>query len=267
MFPKYEISSLENKNVLMSCIIGSRACGFFNKTSDFDIRFVYIVDLKTRLLNKEKLFIDSISENTDTVGYELTKYLSLVKKSGVTPLEWLCGENVQCVENFDKHIREIYKYADKRKMYISYVGQLHSDIKKLCKQPTIKQLVNCYKDALYALYILAYNDINHLNLETVYTLLTCNNTTERELLNGLPRKLFEEVLEKRRKNLSEISPAMLMTAHHFDNVLPDYKNLVPQNNYNQEKLDELTDKVLLGYVYKYSGIKELEEKGKELLNE
>jgi predicted nucleotidyltransferase len=92
-----EIEQKENIIILFACESGSRSWGFESKNSDYDIRFIYVHDKDYYLSIQPENKRDVIEQNTvlddgivlDISGWDLKKFLSLMKKSNPTANEWL----------------------------------------------------------------------------------------------------------------------------------------------------------------------------------
>lgn len=90
--------------ILFACDAGSRALGFADSDSDYDIRFIYVhkidwylsIDQKKDVLEVPKQDALSIEINPllDMSGWELTKTLSLYRKSNPSLIEWLQSKEI-----------------------------------------------------------------------------------------------------------------------------------------------------------------------------
>lgn len=137
-----------NKDVLFACLFGSHAYGYASKDSDYDIRIIYkekSID-KYFLINKYKDFINYSDGNIDVEAYDIGKAIRLCAKSNVSILNWLCGLIIE--DNDYMHSRLFYlcEDGDKRKFLKHFVGIAGEDFKKLCKNKTVKELRNLFRD-------------------------------------------------------------------------------------------------------------------------
>lgn len=90
--------------ILFACDAGSRALGFADQESDYDIRFIYVhklnwylsIDQKKDVLELPKQDTLSIEINPilDMIGWELTKTLRLFRKSNPSLIEWLQSNEI-----------------------------------------------------------------------------------------------------------------------------------------------------------------------------
>jgi predicted nucleotidyltransferase len=94
------ISKEQNINILYACESGSRAWGFASPDSDYDVRIIYIHNLKHYLsILPKKDNLDYFLENDlDVNGWDLKKFLHLLLKSNATPFEWLQSPIVYSVD-------------------------------------------------------------------------------------------------------------------------------------------------------------------------
>ena len=77
--------------VLYSVESGSRAWGMASEDSDYDVRFVYVRPLEDYLrLEKVKDTIEwKLDEVLDITGWDVTKFLQLMRASNPTAFEWV----------------------------------------------------------------------------------------------------------------------------------------------------------------------------------
>jgi len=88
-----QISTNYNVRILYACESGSRAWGFDNSDSDYDVRFVYASPLNCYLSIDSDHRKDTIEEDKeniiDIVGWDIKKALGLLRKSNPQLIEWL----------------------------------------------------------------------------------------------------------------------------------------------------------------------------------
>lgn len=137
-----------NKEVLFACLFGSHAYGYASKNSDYDIRIIYKEKSVGNyfLLGKYKDFINYSDSNVDVEAYDIGKAVRLCAKSNVSILNWLCGLIIE--DNNDMHYRLLClcEQGDKRKFLKHFLGIAYEDYKKLCKNRTVKELRNLFRD-------------------------------------------------------------------------------------------------------------------------
>lgn len=90
-----ELAEVEKTGVrvLLAVESGSRAWGFPSPDSDYDVRFVYVRRLDDYLrLEKERDQLDwTPDERMDLVGWDLSKFLRLMRRSNPSVFEWLAS--------------------------------------------------------------------------------------------------------------------------------------------------------------------------------
>ena len=94
-----ELRIIERENgfrMLFACESGSRAWGFSSPNSDYDVRFVYMRPLSDYLrLEDVKDVYESIRlGDLDVVGWDLGKFLRLLRVSNPSAVEWLSSPDV-----------------------------------------------------------------------------------------------------------------------------------------------------------------------------
>lgn len=90
--------------ILFACDAGSRALGFADHDSDYDIRFIYVhtldwylsIEQKKDVLEvpKQDALSIEINPQLDMSGWELTKTLRLYRKSNPSLIEWLQSKEI-----------------------------------------------------------------------------------------------------------------------------------------------------------------------------
>lgn len=93
---KQEFSALEEEkdvHLLYVAESGSRAWGFASPDSDYDVRFVYVHEPEWYLrLEKHRDTIEwKLDETLDISGWDIAKFLRLLRASNPTALEWLAS--------------------------------------------------------------------------------------------------------------------------------------------------------------------------------
>ena len=100
------LANLEDEHdieILYACESGSRAWGFSNYQSDYDIRFIYrYSDLKKYIsLTPSRDVIEYMDNPFDIVGWDIKKALILHYKSNPSLREWLMSGDVYVEDNRD----------------------------------------------------------------------------------------------------------------------------------------------------------------------
>jgi predicted nucleotidyltransferase len=89
-----KLASVEKEHkikILFSCESGSRGWEFPSPDSDYDVRFIYVRPYRYYLsvMEREDDLNFDISGDLDMYGWDIRKVLQLLRKSNVTPFEWL----------------------------------------------------------------------------------------------------------------------------------------------------------------------------------
>lgn len=82
--------------IVFACESGSREWGFASDDSDYDVRFVYLRPLGDYLRLDEPRDVIEMpeSDEIDAVGWDLRKFLRLLRNSNPSAIEWLGSQTV-----------------------------------------------------------------------------------------------------------------------------------------------------------------------------
>lgn len=126
---KYE-TLLANGQILFDCISGSQAYGTALPTSDVDRKFVYIASLEAVLSDSVE---EQINVNKDFTGYEIGRYIDLVKSNNPNLLEFLAMPD-DCVISihplFKKYVIDNAENFFSKRIRFSFGEYASSQIKK-----------------------------------------------------------------------------------------------------------------------------------------
>lgn len=172
--------------VLFASVGGSIAYGLNSKSSDVDVKFVYVYP-------KDKyLCVESPAEHAnlgdDVNGYELRHFLKLVRKS-----VWNIFEMVESPyiiigeENLEAFKKVVYAFFNRKALVKSMYGMAYETLKKYTKQLEEDDILKAVKLILYAL---------KMNFSALYISLG-------GLSSGFPPINFIELMEavKYRNNI------------------------------------------------------------------
>lgn len=101
-----EIEQAENIRILIAVESGSRAWGFASPDSDYDVRFIYVRQIKDYLkLEKFRDVLEiPINDDLDINGWDLNKALRLLHSSNPVLFEWLNSpiiyKTTDCINQF-----------------------------------------------------------------------------------------------------------------------------------------------------------------------
>ena len=118
-----EIEEKENVRIIMAVESGSRAWGFASPDSDYDVRFVYVRQLKDYLrLEKVKDIIEwQLDDVLDINGWDLRKALMLMHDSNPSIFEWCASPIVYKDSDAFEQLKIIrHKYYSRKKSLYHY---------------------------------------------------------------------------------------------------------------------------------------------------
>lgn len=86
-----QVEQTHNVAILFSCESGSRSYGYPSANSDYDVRFVYVhpVEWYLKLYKEPDVINWKLDDQLDIVGWDLSKFLTLMNKSNATVFEWI----------------------------------------------------------------------------------------------------------------------------------------------------------------------------------
>ncbi len=144
-----EIEEKEQVKILHAVESGSRSWGFASPDSDYDVRFIYIRDLKYYLgLQKKKDFISwELNETLDISGWDVSKVLSYLYKSNATVFEWSNSPVIYRTTETWEFVKALMKdyFSCKSCMY-HYYGTAQKNYKAYLQEEQVK-----YKKYFYVL--------------------------------------------------------------------------------------------------------------------
>lgn len=121
---------MKNKKIL-EIYSGSIAYGTNDENSDIDIRGVFLDSLENIVLNQR---VEQIKlENSDTVFFELSNFLSLVKDQKPNALEflWTDKKDIISIDDFGKYLISQRDLLLSKRAIFSYCGYAHSELSRI----------------------------------------------------------------------------------------------------------------------------------------
>lgn len=138
-----DIQKDENIKILYACESGSRMWGFPSKDSDYDVRFIYIHNNDWYLsVERGRDVIELPPDDLyDINGWDLTKFLLLLRKSNPSLLEWLNSNIIYIKDDqFFKKIIELKVKAFNPKVCMQhYLHMANNNYKAYLQGNEIKQ--------------------------------------------------------------------------------------------------------------------------------
>ena len=122
------LEKIEKENdvkIVFACEAGSRIYGYDNKTSDFDIRFIYIrkKEMYFRFDDTEELVIRGSQKNVEYIGFDIKKALKNISEKKMEIWAWFKSPiiyiNTEKAHRIEKILPE---YFAKRELFFLYLG-------------------------------------------------------------------------------------------------------------------------------------------------
>ena len=109
--------------VLLAVESGSRAWGMASKDSDYDVRFVYVrrEEDYLRLEDVRDTIEWRLDETYDVVGWDLCKFLRLMRGSNPTVFEWLESPIVYREDPAFDNVREKAEWGELDELFLKLV--------------------------------------------------------------------------------------------------------------------------------------------------
>lgn len=120
-----EIEKENDVKIIFACEAGSRIYGYDNKTSDFDIRFIYIRKKEKyfRFDDTEELVIRGSQKNVEYIGFDIKKALKNISEKKMEIWAWFKSPiiyiNTEKAHRIEKILPE---YFAKRELFFLYLG-------------------------------------------------------------------------------------------------------------------------------------------------
>lgn len=232
---------------------GSRAWGFANEQSDYDVRVVFKhkdKNIYKSMFDYKNVYTYKHDEKIDVVFWDIKKYLALLYKCNAQTYEIMCSPVV-----YYKHRKYYNKLSaltidvcatDLKRLAFHYYGLAHDTLKDGKEDPS-KKFLYVIKCLTYIDYILKYEMLPDLDLFMAYT---SNSWDYPPDINDLVYKMIVyRQLDYQMDFLTDQSVARLeqFTTERMSNQLEILNNW--QLDKTEEELSSL--KKDLDKIYKY----------------
>lgn len=163
--------------ILFSCESGSRGWEFPSPDSDFDVRFIYVRPYRYYLSVMERTddLNFAISGDLDMYGWDIRKVLQLMRKSNVTPFEWLQSPIIYRQEpGFKEELWALCQhYFSRRSNIHHYLGIAQGALASMTNgsEIAIKKLFYVLRPLLAAKWCLEKESIAPMTIGPLMTLL------------------------------------------------------------------------------------------------
>lgn len=241
--------------ILFAVESGSRAWKMESADSDYDIRFVYYRPLKDyiSISPKEQVINTAFDEKLnpctahdalyDLSGFDIFKFLHLLKKSNPSTIEWLISEIVY----LGSVPAELRAYAEKRfdrgTLIRHYRSMAVNDRHEMEKHQTFtgKKYLYAFRGLLNAFYVKEYNQVPDQNF--LRTLESCRQETGEQLYIALSNLIESKKHGQEKDNIGRlpifedtIDKFMLLTETNADRQNSAEENELFLNAYLQKLL-------------------------------
>lgn len=224
------ISYSENVSCVLGSCIGSQAWGYSTNDSDLDFRFVYVRPYKEYLsLNKPNDTIKyPITDKLDILGWDLSKFISLLLHQNVTAYEVLFSSMQYINNDYLTKLKEFsQEILDKDRISFQYINFIESLIEDVKNKSVIKT-----KLLLYILRMLG--TVNYIQKQNKFP--TCSL---EEILKIQENKDLKENIEKiihyRQNGGENLQVNNELTKFLDEEMLKCVKyKIIPQNKENKD---------------------------------
>jgi len=253
-----ELEREKGIKVLFAVESGSRLWGINSENSDYDVRFVFKKKLNDYL--STRITPDIITEtidDIDLVGFDIKKFVSLLKGSNPSCIEWLTSEILYCGKR-SKVLKEFATNKFNRfKLYYHYKSMCKSTFEKYIKTNkgvTIKRYLYCLRGLINCIWVvrnesLPYNDIESTIscLETDF--FSDDNSGKPEIPDDV-LNLTKELIKIKREGIetSETSRIEIIDTYMDEFLGSDnLENFINSEDYNINVLDLEVVKLIRGF--------------------
>lgn len=226
--------------ILFACDAGSRALGFADHGSDYDIRFIYVhkldwylsIDQKKDVLEvpKQDALTIEINPLLDMSGWELAKTLRLFRKSNPSLIEWLQSKEVylQQYSTIEKMKAMTGSIFSEKSFIIHHINiaRRNFDVGPGKQERNIKLYLYILRSILSGLWIVKYGSVPPVEFpeliqtlspgrvkEAALKILTAKQGGER-LQNDLDLSIIDDFIIKEMQFLESF--AKQLTKKHTD---------------------------------------------------
>lgn len=206
-----DIEIEEGVKIIFASIIGSRAYGYSNKNSDYDVRFVFVENKRKYISltkNTDHICQTRLVKNLDIVGYNIDEFLSLVSKSNVDVMNWLHG--IPVIDTELKTLISVKnKMFNKFKALGHYYGVISKEYKKEFSDTlseydfdivNVKKMLFIFRNIYEVLGILRNGVLRR-------SLSEYNESRDDESMSDLDRRIHDNItflINKRKSNDYEV---------------------------------------------------------------
>ena len=163
-----KIEATHHVKVLFAIEAGSRAYHLASPQSDYDVRFVYIRPKEDYLLlNEVRDVIEwKLNDTLDINGWDLQKFLKLMRQSNPSVMEWCASELVYLEREEMSYIKALSsEYFSIKKLLYHYYHMALKNWKSLnqTEEVAVKKYLNIFRPLLTAKWMIHHKTFFVLN--------------------------------------------------------------------------------------------------------
>ncbi len=234
----------ENKiKILFAVENGSRAWKMDSKDSDYDVRFVYVKDIKEYIQIKQPRDVIELDKGLiDMVGFDIFKFVKMLASSNPTMIEWLNSD----ITYYRKQNKVFQKFAEKhynpKALYFHYKSMCNNNYVKYLKSGNL---------VTYKKYLYAYRGL--VNAKWVINKKTLPPIEFKKAIEGMKNIIPKEITEKLKviiklkskgKEKDRIQNIVKMD-NYIEKFLDDKKEILQNKDRNTKMLNEELRKIVI----------------------
>jgi len=205
-----EVEQKHNVKIIYACESGSRAWGFASPDSDYDVRFVYVRDVRDylKLEGIRDVIEYELNDIYDINGWDIKKLLLLLAKSNPVIFEWADSPVVyRTTGDWDRVKGIMPEYFSEKRMLYHYLSIVKNQLRAYFKED--KVILKKYLYALRPIFACRWILEKKSPPPTLFSKLY-NDSMPREIEDD-----FMRLLEAKKHNLEKTEGAHIKTLDDF----------------------------------------------------
>ena len=206
-----EIQKNEDITVLLCVEAGSRAWHVPSVDSDYDVRFVFVHNDKSKYIDFSTQHKDTIlvhDDDLDIKGYDIRKAYEFIFHGEANVYEWLASDIVY-TENkdlrwlIDDAARENFDVGSVARCYYGMAKRTYMKEMRWVDQVKVKKYLYCLRSILCCQYVLNHNSPVPLNMDSLTSNVPVRYTKELNRLKKLKTETVDNAKTKRSYALED----------------------------------------------------------------
>ena len=205
-----EIEQKHNVKIIYACESGSRAWGFASPDSEYDVRFVYVRDLRDylRLDSVRDVIEYELNDIYDINGWDIKKLLLLLAKSNPVIFEWADSPVVYRTSGDWDRVKSVMpEYFSEKRMLYHYLSIVKNQLRAYFKED--KVILKKYLYALRPIFACRWILEKKRPPPTLFSKLY-NDSMPREIEDD-----FMRLLDAKKHNLEKTEGERIKTLDDF----------------------------------------------------